>query len=214
MKAESGIGRRRQSARKEGGAEYTARREALVRAAATVFQEKGYEATTLNDIAERLGADRASLYYYVGSKEELFQEVVRGVLDANFKEAKRIDDLEIPASEKLNLLIQRLMISYEENFPYPYVYLQEDMRRVGDNDSAWAKGMARQTRRLETLVRAMIEEGIGEGKFRADLNVDLAANALYGMLNWTHRWFKPGRALDGEQVAKSFTEIFLNGVKI
>jgi AcrR family transcriptional regulator len=66
---ESGIGRRRAAALAEGGDEYQSKRRELIKAAATVFKQKGYEAATLNDIAELVGADRASLYYYVGGKE-------------------------------------------------------------------------------------------------------------------------------------------------
>lgn len=212
MEAQTGIGKRRQAARDEGSAEYRARREELVRVAASVFQEKGYEASTLNDIAERLGTDRASLYYYVSSKEDLFQEVVRGVLDANLKEAKRLAKLDAPAAEKLGGLIRCLMLSYESNYPYTYVYIQEDMARVARADSEWAKGMARQTRRFESIVREVLKEGIEAKELRGDVSADLATNALFGMLNWTHRWFKPGRGADGEEVAETFLRIFLEGM--
>jgi AcrR family transcriptional regulator len=214
MSAESGIGKRRQAARDEGGAEYRARRGELVRVAASVFQEKGYQASTLNDIAERLGTDRASLYYYVSSKEDLFQEVVRGVLDANVKEGNRIAKLDEPATEKLHLLIRTLMLSYESNYPSTYVYIQEDMGRVADADSEWAKGMSRQTRRFESIVKEVLREGIEAKELRGDLSPDVATNALFGMLNWTHRWFKPGRGASGEEVAETFSTIFLEGVAI
>jgi AcrR family transcriptional regulator len=214
MSTESGIGKRRQAARDEGGAEYRARREELVRVAATVFQEKGYQASTLNDIAEQLGTDRASLYYYVSSKEDLFQEVVRGVLDANVKEANRIVKLDEPAAEKLNQLIRCLMLSYESNYPFTYVYIQEDMGRVTNVDTEWAKGMSRQTRRFESIVKEVLRDGIAARELRGDLSVDVATNALFGMLNWTHRWFKPGRGTSGEEVAATFSQIFLDGVAV
>jgi len=214
MSAESGIGKRRRSALDEGGAEYRARREELVRVAATVFQEKGYQASTLNDIAERLGTDRASLYYYVSSKEDLFQEVVRGVLDANVKEANRIVKLDASAAEKLGLLIRCLMISYESNYPYTYVYIQEDMARVTKADTDWAKGMSRQTRRFESIVKEVLRDGIEAKELRGDISPDLASNALFGMLNWSHRWYKPGHGAAGEEVADAFTRIFLEGMTV
>jgi len=213
MTVESGIGRRRQAARQDGGAEYKARREELVKTAAEVFQEKGYEASTLNDVAERMGTDRASLYYYVGSKQELFQEVVQDVLEANLKEARRIKKEALKPSEKLARLVRTMMVSYEENYPFTYVYIQEDMSRVASQDSEWAQTMTSRTRSFEKIVKGFIEEGVAKKEFRSDISPEVAANGLYGMLNWTHRWFRPGRGLDADQVAESFASLFLEGMR-
>jgi len=213
MTVESGIGRRRQAARQDGGAEYKARREELVKTAAEVFQEKGYEASTLNDVAERMGTDRASLYYYVGSKQELFQEVVQDVLEANLKEARRIKKEALKPSEKLARLVRTMMVSYEENYPFTYVYIQEDMSRVASQDSEWAQTMTSRTRSFEKIVKGFIEEGVAKKEFRSDISPEVAANGLYGMLNWTHRWFRPGRGLDANQVAESFASLFLEGMR-
>jgi AcrR family transcriptional regulator len=213
MTVDSGIGRRRQAARTEGGADYKARREELVRVAAEVFQEKGYQASTLNDMAERMGTDRASLYYYVGSKQELFEEVVQEVLEANLKEARRIKKEKLKPAEKLALLVKTMMVSYEENYPFTYVYIQEDMSQVGNQDSDWARAMTSRTRSFEKIVRSFIEDGIAAKEFRRDISPAVAANGLFGMLNWTHRWFKPGREADANQVAEWFSSLFLDGMR-
>jgi AcrR family transcriptional regulator len=213
MGAESGIGRRRQAARDEGGTDYKARREELIRVAADVFQEKGYQASTLNDIAERMGADRASLYYYIGSKQELFQEVAQDVLDANLKEARRIKRQKLKPAEKLTMLIETMMVSYEENYPFTYVYIQEDMSRVAEEESPWAQAMTSRTRSFEKIFKGFIEEGIAKREFRKDISPDIAANALYGMLNWTHRWFRPGRGADAAQIAAAFASLALDGLQ-
>jgi len=213
MTVESGIGRRRQAARQDGGADYKARREELVKMAAEVFQEKGYEASTLNDVAERMGTDRASLYYYVGSKQELFQEVVQDVLEANLKDARRIKKEELKPAEKLARLVRTMMVSYEENYPFTYVYIQEDMSRVASQDSEWAQTMTSRTRSFEKIVMGFIEEGVAKKEFRSDISPEVAVNGLYGMLNWTHRWFRPGRGLDADQVAESFASLFLEGMR-
>jgi len=208
---QSGIARRRQAAKREPNQEYVAKRAALVRAAADAFVEKGYDAVTLNDIAERLGTDRASLYYYVASKEELLQETVQGTIDANVKELERILKLDLSARDRLHQLIVVLVTSYEADYPYSYVYIQEDMRKVGSDDSPWAKQMTRQTRRVEAIAAKLIQEGIAAGELRDDVDPKLAANALFGMVNWTHRWFSPKRKLTAEEVADAFSAIFFDG---
>jgi TetR/AcrR family transcriptional regulator, cholesterol catabolism regulator len=213
MSVDSGIGRRRQAARTEGGADYKARREELVKVAAEVFQEKGYQASTLNDIAERMDTDRASLYYYVGSKQELFQEVVQDVLEANLREARRIKKEPLKPAEKLARLVNTMMVSYEENYPFTYVYIQEDMSQVGSQDSEWARAMTSRTRSFEKIVKGFIEEGVAAKEFRADIPPEIAANGLYGMLNWTHRWFRPGGGADATQVAAAFSSLLLEGLR-
>jgi len=213
MSVDSGIGRRRQAARTEGGADYKARREELVKVAAEVFQEKGYQASTLNDIAERVDTDRATLYYYVGSKQELFQEVVQDGLEANLREARRIKKEPLTPAEKLARLMKMMMVSYEENYPFTYVYIQQDMNQVGNQDSEWARTMTSRTRSFEKIVKGFIEEGIAAKEFRADIPADLAANGLYGMLNWTHRWFRPGGGADATQVAEAFSSLLLEGLR-
>jgi AcrR family transcriptional regulator len=213
MSVDSGIGRRRQAARTEGGADYKARREELVKVAAEVFQEKGYQAATLNDIAERMDTDRASLYYYVGSKQELFQEVVQDVLEANLREARRIKKEPLKPAEKLAGLVKTMMVSYEANYPFTYVYIQEDMSQVGNQDSEWARAMTSRTRSFEKIVKGFIEDGIAAKEFRSDIPPEIVANGLYGMLNWTHRWFQPGHGADANQVAEAFSSLLLEGLR-
>jgi hypothetical protein len=86
------------------------------------------------------------------------------------------------------------------------------MRKVASEQTTWAKQMTRQTRRFESITVKLITEGVEEGTFRDDVRVDLAANALFGMLNWTHRWFKPGRQLSAGEMAQAFCTIFFDGM--
>jgi AcrR family transcriptional regulator len=210
--AESGIQRRRKAALADGSKEYRERRAELVAAAATVFREKGYAAATLNDIAGMVGADRASLYYYVGGKEELFREAVRGVVESNLGEVDRIMSSDAGPDRKLRLIVNTLISSYEQHYPHMYVYIQEEMRRVGDEDSAWAKEMTQLTREFERSTIRLIKECIAAGIFRDDIRADLAINALYGMLNWTHRWFKPSPNLSAVEMSDAFWAIFVEGM--
>jgi AcrR family transcriptional regulator len=208
----SRIARRRQAALTDGAEAYKAKRQELIRVAATIFKERGYEGATLNEIAERFGTDRASLYYYVAGKEELFQEAVRGVLDDNVDEATRIAGLDLSARERMRMIVSQLVASYEANYPHMYVYIQEDMRKVVHEESPWARQMARQTRRFERIVHELVKEGIERGEFRDDLSPELAANALFGMVNWTHRWFRPGRRRS-QEVADAFCTVFIEGMQ-
>jgi TetR/AcrR family transcriptional regulator, cholesterol catabolism regulator len=213
MEVQSNIAKRRMNALADGSSDYKAKRDELVMLAAKLFKEKGFKATTLNDIAKQAGVERASLYYYISSKEELFQEVVRGVTDANASAASKIMRLKsLGPKEKLQRLVELLMVSYEEYFPHMYVYMQEQMHTVAYSKTPWAKQMARQTRRFEEMVMSLVTEGMEAGIFRSDVPPRLATNALFGMFNWTHRWFKPGGKQNASEVSDAFCSIFFQGM--
>lgn len=209
----SNIARRRQAALAEGGADYTAKRDELVQLAVKLFQEKGFKATTLNDLSKAAGLERATLYYYVSSKEELLQEAIQGMLKFNIDAAIRIVRLpDLGPKEKLQLLFERLMVSYEENYPHMYVYIQELMHEVPHDNTAWAKQMQKQTQQFEKMAMALIVQGIEEGIFRSDVSARIATNGIFGMFNWTHRWFRPNGKQSGKEVADTFCKIFLEGL--
>src|SRR6202165_537330 len=184
--AKSGIGSRRRAALAEGNPAYAARREEIVRVAADVFRERGCEAATLNDIAERLGTDRASLYYYFASKDEVFQAMVRGVLHENVETAERVARGEGSSADKLEWLLVDMMSSFERNYPAMYVYV-EDLTRIARDDSEWARDVSDSRRLFEDIVVGLLQNGQAEGSIRPDLPPQLTALALFGMVNWTHQ---------------------------
>jgi AcrR family transcriptional regulator len=212
MAQKSGISRRRAAALSDGGAEYAAKRNELIRVAANLFKDRGYRSTSLNDVAQVAGLDRATVYYYVGSKEELFREAVQGLLDDNVTRAEQLVRAKIDAREKLEKLIELLVFSYDKNYPYAQVYIQQDMQKVADASTSWAKEMSLQTHRFEKAVLSIIQEGARSGAFRADVPVDLIANTVFGVVNWTHRWYKPGGKHTPQDVADAFCKLVLDGL--
>jgi AcrR family transcriptional regulator len=208
----SRIAERRSAALADGGADYSSRRAELIRVAANVFREKGYAAATLNDVAAVLGTDRASLYYYVGSKEELFQECITAVVTDNIAKADALSAMAMSPRDRLFHLIELLITSQVEHYPYMYVYMQEDMRRVVSEDAAWATEMVEATHRIEGYFISAIKDGIADGSFRNDLSTTLMANSLFGMTQWTHRWFVPGEKYTAEDLIHTFATIFFAGI--
>lgn len=208
--ATSGIEARRKAALEDGSAGYLARREEIVRAAAHVFRDRGYESTTLRDVAAALGTDRASLYYYVGSKEELLQEIVREALARGLRAVEAVKRSRAKSADKIRALIQCMVTSYAENYPHMNVYM-EDLGRIVRQDSEWSVEVVKTHRAYESVVHSILTRGRKDGTLRKDLPVELCALALFGMVNWMHRWYRPGLTWSPDEVAKTYTEIFLNG---
>jgi AcrR family transcriptional regulator len=209
----SGIEGRRKAAISEGKAAYTRRRGEIIETAAAVFRQLGYDAATLNDVAQQMNTDRASLYYYVGSKEELLHEIVRVVLDQNVAAAERVKRSKGTAVSKVQALMEEMISSFDRNYPHMFVYT-EDMGRIARQDSDWARDVVGKTKKFETIVVSILSKGKMDGEFRDDLNAELVALALFGMVNWTHRWYRPGSKFNPREISDTFTTLFLDGYRV
>jgi len=177
-------------------------------------REKGFRGASLADAAESLGTDRASLYYYIGSKEELFHEIVRGAAEANAQQAEAIRDGTGTAVDKLGILVTALMASYSAHYPYLFVYIQEDLGKVADRRSAWARQMMVINQRYKDAVVGIVECGFKEGSIRQVGSARVIAYAITGMVSWTHRWYREGASgmPSAAEIGRSFTEVALNGL--
>ncbi|KLL10622.1 MULTISPECIES: TetR/AcrR family transcriptional regulator [Protofrankia] len=211
----SGIARRREAARNEANPAYLQRRQEIVAAAARVFKAKGLQGANLADIAAESGADRASLYYYVGNKEELFHEVVREAVVANLTVAQGIRDGEGNAPDKLRRLIISLMESYEQQYPILYVFIQENLTHVPDKHAAWARDMRRINRDYESILIELMQQGIDEGSIRPVAPAWVMAYGIMGMVGWTNRWFNPDEStISAAEIGSAYADSFLRGIEI
>lgn len=178
-----------------------------------MFRNKGYRGTSLADIAEAVGGDRATLYYYIGGKEELFDEIVTDVVQANLVAVESIRDAEEPAPDKLRRLVTQLMSSYAEHYPFLYVYLEENLAHVAEQRRPWARAMRSVNRRYEAAVEAIITQGIAEGSLVAITEPRVLAYGLLGMVSWTHRWFNPEQSdIDADAIGTAYAQLLLKGL--
>jgi AcrR family transcriptional regulator len=209
----SQISKRRVAARNENSEYYTEKRVAMLRAAATLFKEKGLSATSLVEVARLAGLDRSTLYYYVSSREELFFEVVGDAMDTVADKAEAIEAGPGSAVEKFEKLLVAQMAHYAANYPHLYVFLAENMASVMTSDTRQKKRLVESAARFEKVFRTIVAEGVADGTLRADLSPTIMSNAALGMSNWTHRWFVPDGPLTGEELGKAFASIMLNGIR-
>ena len=209
----SRIGQRRALAKDTKHAHYQDRRAEIFSAASKLFKSRGYRGTSLADIAKEVGADRASLYYYFGSKEELFDDLVTNVVRGNLAIAENIRDSEDPAPAKLRHLIVGLMTSYAEHYPILYVYLQENMAHVAPKRQAWATEMRAVNRRYENAVKQIIQVGIDEGTLRNVSEPWVLAYGVMGVVSWTNRWFNPQTSeIDAPSIGEAYADMILGGL--
>jgi AcrR family transcriptional regulator len=194
---------------------YQERRDAIRAAAGRVFHRKGFAATKLTDVAEEAGMDRASLYYYIGSKEQLFREVVSDAAVANIEEAERIAADDLPVPEKLASLIESLMTSFERHYPFLYVLVQEDFQKLNHSDVAddeWRSVLREWNERYFNAVKSIVANGLRSGELTSPLPPGIIANTLIGMVDSTQMWFQPNGVMDAGEIAAGMAQMVLGGL--
>ncbi|HEY1969809.1 MAG TPA: TetR/AcrR family transcriptional regulator [Pseudonocardia sp.] len=206
----SGISRRRQSARRERSAAWLERHDEILRAAAAVFRAKGFQATNITDIAQRLGINQSNVYYYFGKKEEMFLELIEQAVEENVGHAERAAAGVGSAAERLGEVVESLADSYDRHFPFMQLYVQEDVRQWAGSDAE--RYLKECGDRYHAAVLTVVRQGIESGEFGADLDPGIATLAVLGAVNWMHRWFVPDGALSGARIGRYLSRIVLGGL--
>jgi AcrR family transcriptional regulator len=198
-------------AERRRGAERKPREERwseIVQIATEVFYEKGYEAASLQDLADKLGMLKGSLYYYIQTKEDLLYEVINGVHQGGLDNLKSLASGEEGALERLrNVVVGH--VEYEcDHLIGTTVFLHE-------LDALPAE------RRLEIigedhayrgLLTELIETGQAEGVIRPDVVPKLAALWVLGSVNWAYRWFVPGGEFTPRAIGDHFADLIIRGL--
>lgn len=214
-RSDSNISRRRAAAVEGNGEQYRDRRTEIVDVAVALFRERGYRATTLADIAQAIGAERASLYYYFSSKDEILNEAVTPLVLRNTELAEQLRDSADPAPVKLRTLIVGLLTSYAEHYPLLFFYLEENLSHVGGRQKAWAAEMREVNRRYAAAIEAIVRDGIAAGALRPLADPRILANGLMGTVSWTHRWYNPHRnSTDAATIGEAYADLLLGGLVV
>jgi len=183
------------------------RREEVLNVAAAVFSEKGYRASTIQDIGRELGITSAALYYYFTSKQEILSElIVRPVkqLEAMSAEVAASD---LSNRDKLCEIVHRhidMMLTQRDLFT---IFLRE---RV-ELEPGPAKKLASLEEEYYRKIRHIVEAAERAGELRP-VNPQLVALGIIGMTNWVLRWYKPSGSLSRDQIATGLMDIVLGGI--
>jgi TetR/AcrR family transcriptional regulator, cholesterol catabolism regulator len=198
-------------AQRRGGGERKPREERwseLIEVATEVFSEKGYEAASLQDIADRLGMLKGSLYYYIHSKEDILFDVISSVHQEGLSNIESLAAGEGDALQRLrNVIIGH--IDYEcRNLTKTAVFLHELQALAPERQAEIIGG----EHAYRGVFRNLIEAGQKEGLIPAGVDPKLAALWILGSLNWVYRWFRPGGEFTARQIGEQFADMTIRGL--
>jgi AcrR family transcriptional regulator len=184
------------------------RSEEVYRAALRLFREKGYHATSMQDIAAAVGLYKGSLYHYIGGKEDLLVQVFERAMGTLLADVERIAaDTSLGPSAQLRLMVQAHVTCVSENLDALTVYLHEFRALAGDS---LAKVRAQRDRYAQ-LVSETVGRGVRLGEFET-ADVGIATLGLLGMCNWVCQWYQPGGRLGPAQIGGYFADLVLGGL--
>ena len=193
-------------ARRERLRDRAVKREAVIRAAARAFNQKGYHNTSLDDIAAALDVTKPTVYYYVSNKEELLYECfLAGVeqIRAAFREVRQ---LEVSARERLNAVLRHYARAVASEFGWCMVRT-EDL----DLSPAMSAHIKAQKSEIDQGMRRLIREGIQDGSIHP-CDPKMTAFAIAGALNWIAHWFRENQSMTAAEIADAFVMVFENGL--
>jgi AcrR family transcriptional regulator len=192
-------GRPRQEGR---SAVHLERREEILARASEVFDAKGYDAGTLDDVARAMGMRKAGLYHYVSSKSELLYLLFDRAWELGFQRMAGVEDIEDPG-ERLTAIIHRHVSLIAERRSLFTVFLG---RRPVFDDAVERRFREKERRYVGIFARA-IRDAAAAGLI-PQVDPRIGAMALMGMTSWVYKWYDPA-AVTAERIADEFTRLVL-----
>ena len=183
-----------------------ARWSEILEGSAAAFARHGYAQTTIEDIAEEVGLNRATLYYYVENKEDIVRQIIARAIETVEAHAALVRASGPNAAERLRLFVR----GYVELMNSEFGRCLLTLRRIPTSRATRAKTAAAY-RRIDAVARELLAEGIADGSIR-DCDVRVAAFALFGAMNWTPNWFHASEALTAAEAGEAIFEVFARGL--
>jgi TetR/AcrR family transcriptional regulator, cholesterol catabolism regulator len=182
------------------------RRDELASTAARLFAERGFHGTSMGDLAEAMGVQKASLYSLTGSKQELLYRAMRDGADAFHAGLDEIPD-ELSGLDRIRHVLRSHLRVVSEQLDIATVFTRE-WRYLEDEHR---DEILAERRRYEERVRGIFRDGVEAGELRSDLDVSAAALLVLSAANWAYTWLSAGR--DTDELADRFTLILVDGIR-
>ncbi|KUL54956.1 TetR/AcrR family transcriptional regulator [Streptomyces sp. NRRL S-1521] len=183
--------------------------ETLLSVAVRVFNERGYDGTSMEHLSKAAGISKSSIYHHVTGKEELLRRAVSRAIDGLFgilaEEHARVGS----AVERLEYVTRRTVEVLVAELPYVTLLL----RVRGNTDTErWA---LERRREFDQQVAELLKEAVADGDLRSDVELRLATRLLFGMINSIVEWYRPESrgAANGEQIADAVVQLAFAGLR-
>ena len=182
--------------------------ETVLRRAIEVFNRQGYDATSIGDLARELGLTKSAIYHHVPSKEALLAAALDEALDGL---SAAIDDAvhatgQVSAYERLRDAVRQSVEILGDHLPAVTLLL-----RVRGNSEVELAALKRR-RVIDDKLATLVQAAVDEGSLRDDIPPEVISRLLFGTVNSLVEWYRPGGAVDADEVSAAITSIAFDGL--
>ncbi|MQA08391.1 MAG: TetR family transcriptional regulator [Pseudonocardiaceae bacterium] len=181
--------------------------ESLLQVAVKLFNERGYDGTSMEDLARKLGITKSAIYHHVPSKEELLRLAVDRALDGLFAVVAEVETVDGRAVDQLEHLVRGSVAVLTEQLPFVTLLL-----RVRGNTKVERAALSRR-REFDQLVTKLVRRAAEEGDIRPDIDPATTSRLLFGMVNSLIEWYRPRRDSDSVELADAVCAIAFDGLR-
>jgi TetR/AcrR family transcriptional regulator, cholesterol catabolism regulator len=184
------------------------RKEVIVKAAASLFREKGYKAASMRDLAERVGVEAASLYNHIRSKSELLHDICFNVANVFWEHMNRVEVSDAQPIAKLETILRFHIKQLLENFEEVYISDRE-WRFLAD---PYLSNFQNQRRNYRKRFATIIEQGIANGEIN-EIDASTAVLIVLHAVGGIESWHRSTHKISGEQLEENMITILIDGLK-
>jgi AcrR family transcriptional regulator len=178
--------------------------DTLLAIAVEVFNERGYDGTSMEDLSRRLGISKSAIYHHVSSKDELLRLALDRSLDELFTVLAETRRLDVPAIAKLEHLVRGSVAVLQRELPYVTLLL-----RVRGNTAVERAALNRR-RQFDRYVAGLVRQAEADGDVRPDVDPAVTARLLFGMVNSLVEWYRPAHS----DLADAVCAIAFDGLRV
>ncbi|MCX4549684.1 TetR/AcrR family transcriptional regulator [Streptomyces sp. NBC_01387] len=184
--------------------------ETLLTVAVRVFNERGYDGTSMEHLSRAAGISKSSIYHHVAGKEELLRRAVSRAIDGLFGVLEEPGAARGRAIQRVEYVTRRTVEVLTAELPYVTLLL-----RVRGNTKTERWAMERR-REFDQRVADLLKAAVSEGDLRSDVDIRLATRLLFGMINSLVEWYRPaqGTGPDAEQLAEAVVQLAFEGLRV
>ena len=181
--------------------------DSLLDTAVAVFNERGYDATSMEELATRLGVTKSAIYHHVSSKVELLRLALDRALDALFAVTEEPGATSGPAIDRLEHVVRGSVRVLTEQLPFVTLLL-----RVRGNSPVEEAALARR-REFDRVVTDLVRAAEEEGDVRPDVDPAVTSRLLFGTVNSLTEWYRPDGGLSADDLADALVATTFQGLR-
>jgi AcrR family transcriptional regulator len=181
--------------------------DSLLDIAVAVFNERGYDATSMEEIATRLGVTKSAIYHHVSSKVELLRLALDRALDALFAVTEEPGATTGPAIDRLEHVVRGSVRVLAAELPFVTLLL-----RVRGNSPVEQEALQRR-RQFDRVVTDLVRAGEEEGDVRPDVDPAITSRLLFGTVNSLTEWYRPDGGLSADDLADALVATTFQGLR-